>query len=186
MKTAVVLVSGGIDSAVALDWTRKRYRPIAVSYQVAGRPRGEIRACSALVRRAGVEHVSVAVPFLRPRASGYAPARNLVFHAIALAIAEERNAEAVVAGHNRSDAAAFADARPAYFRGVERLGNGVRILLPFARLTDARVILEGKRRGVPLELTWSCYRDGTRPCRRCDACRGRIESFQQLGLEDPA
>jgi len=186
VRTAVVLVSGGIDSAVALDWARERYRPIAVSYQVAGRPRGEARACAALVTRAGVEHLPVAVPFLRPRASGYAPARNLVFHAIALAIAEERKAGAVVAGHNASDAAAFADARPAYFRRVERLGKGVRILLPFARLTDAQVILEGRQRGVPLDLTWSCYRDGTRPCRRCGACRGRIESFNQLGLEDPS
>jgi 7-cyano-7-deazaguanine synthase len=186
VRSAVVLVSGGIDSAVALDWARQRYRPIAVSYQVAGRPRGEVRACLAVVARAGVEHIPVAVPFLRPRASGYAPARNLVFHAIALAIAEERKAGAVVAGHNASDAAAFSDARPAYFRRLESLGKGVRILLPFARLTDAQVIQKGRERGVPLELTWSCYRDGRRPCRRCGACRGRIESFQVLGLEDPS
>ena len=182
----MVLVSGGIDSAVALDWARERFRPLAVSYQVAGRPRGEARACAAVVRRAGVEHLPVAVPFLRPRASGYAPARNLVVHAIALAIAEDRKAGAVIAGHNASDAAAFDDARPAYFRRVEGLGNGIRILLPFARLTDAQVIARGLRRGVPLELTWSCYRDGARPCRRCSACRGRLESFQQSGLEDPS
>jgi 7-cyano-7-deazaguanine synthase len=186
LKTAVVLVSGGIDSAVALDWAKQRYRPIAVSFQLAGRPRGEIKACAAVVKWAGVEHVSVAVPFLRPRASGYAPARNLVFHAIALAIAEERGAVAVVAGHNASDAAAFHDAKPAYFRRVESLGNNVRILLPFARLTDAQVIRKGIQQGVPLERTWSCYRDGPRPCRRCSACRGRIESFEQSGLEDPS
>jgi 7-cyano-7-deazaguanine synthase len=186
VRTAIVLVSGGIDSAVALDWAAERFLPVAVSYQIAARPRGEIRACAALVKRAGVEHVPVAVPFLRPRASGYAPARNLVFHAIALAIAEERKAQAVVAGHNASDAAAFADARPDYFGRLERLGKGIRILLPFARLTDAQVILKGKERGVPLDLTWSCYRDGARPCRRCGACRGRIESFRHLGLEDPS
>jgi 7-cyano-7-deazaguanine synthase len=186
VKTAVVLVSGGIDSAAALDWAKERFRPIAVSYQVAGRPRGEVRACAAIVKRARVEHVRIPIPFLHPRASGYAPARNLVFHAIALAIAEERGSEAVVAGHNASDAAAFDDARPAYFRRVESLGKGIRILLPFARLTDAQVIRMAKQRGVPLERTWSCYRDGARPCRRCSACRGRIESFKQLGLEDPS
>jgi len=186
LKKAVVLVSGGIDSAVVLDWAKERYRPIAVSYELAGRPRGEARACAAIVKRAGVEQITVALPFLRPRSSGYAPARNLVFHAVALAIAEERKAVAVVAGHNRSDAAAFPDARPEYFRRVERLGKGIRILLPFAGLTDAQVILQGKLRGVPLERTWSCYRDGARPCRRCSACRGRIESMAQLGLEDPS
>lgn len=186
MKKAVVLVSGGIDSAVALDWARERYRPIAVSFAVDGRPRGEAKACAAIVKRAGVEHREVPVPFLRPRASGYAPARNLVYHAIALAIAEDRGAVAVVAGHNASDAKFFADARPSYFKKVEKLGKGVRIVLPFARMTDAQVIVEGMRRGVPLELTWSCYRDGSRPCRRCSACRGRIESFGQSGLEDPS
>jgi 7-cyano-7-deazaguanine synthase len=186
VKTAVVLVSGGIDSAVALDWAKERFRPIAVTYGLAGRPRGEARACAAILRWAGVEEVPVAVPFLRPRASGYAPARNLVFHAVALAIAEDRGAAAVVAGHNASDARAFDDARPDYFRRVERLGKGVRILLPFARLTDAQVIREGVRRGVPLGLTWSCYRDGPRPCGRCSACRGRIESFRHSGMEDPS
>ncbi len=186
MKKAVVLVSGGIDSAVALDWARERYLPIAVSFAVAGRPRREARACAAIVKRARVEHLEVPVPFLRPRPSGYAPARNLVFHAIGLAIAEDRGAAAVVAGHNVSDAKWFADARPSYFRKVEKLGKGIRIVLPFARMTDTEVIVEGMRRGVPLELTWSCYRDGPRPCRRCSACRGRIESFGQSGMEDPS
>jgi 7-cyano-7-deazaguanine synthase len=186
LKKAVVLVSGGLDSAVALDWARERFRPLALSFGVAGRPRGEVRACEAIAAWARVEHVRVPVPFLRPRPSGYAPARNLVFHSIALAIAEDKGAAAVVAGHNASDAAAFDDARPAYFRRLERLGKGIRILLPFARLTDAQVIRQGLRRGVPLERTWSCYRDGARPCRRCAACRGRLESFRQTGMEDPS
>jgi 7-cyano-7-deazaguanine synthase len=186
MRKAIVLVSGGIDSAVALDWARDRYAPIALSFEVSGRPRREAKACAAVAKRAGVELLRVPVPFLRPRASGYAPARNLVFHSIALAIAEDRGAEAVVAGHNQSDAKFFEDARPAYFRRLESLGKGIRIFLPFARMNDAEVIIRGVRLGVPLELTWSCYRDGARPCRRCGACRGRIESFRKSGLEDPS
>ena len=186
MKKAIVLVSGGIDSAVALAWARERFRVTALSCEVAGRPRREAKACEAVTRRARVQLLRVPLPFLRPRPSGYAPARNLVIHAIALSIAEDRGAEAVVAGHNSSDASFFEDARPAYFRRVESLGNGVRILLPFARMTDAEVTAMGVRMRVPLELTWSCYRDGARPCRRCSACRGRIESFRSSGLEDPS
>ena len=93
-----------------------------------------------------------------------------------MSIAEDRGASAVVAGHNRSDAGIFEDARPGFFRRLERLNGGVRIVLPFRRLTDAEVIRRARRLGAPLELTWSCYRDGPRPCRRCSACRGRIES----------
>jgi 7-cyano-7-deazaguanine synthase len=186
VKTAVVLVSGGIDSAAALWWARERYRVTALTFDGAGRPRGEARACAALLHRARVPVVRVAVPFLVPRASGYVPARNLVYHGIALSIAEERGSRAVVAGHNRSDAALFKDARPDFFRRLERLNGGVRIVLPFAGLTDDEVIRFAHGQGVPLELTWSCYRDGRRPCRRCSACRGRLQSFRISNIEDPS
>lgn len=181
-----MLVSGGIDSAAALDWARRRWRVTALAYEIAGRPRGERRACAALCRRAGVDLVRIPLRFLRPRASGYVPARNLVYHSIALSVAEELGAVAVVAGHNRSDAGCFEDARPEFFRRLERLNGGPKIVLPFRRLTDAGVIRLARRLGAPLELTWSCYRDGARPCRRCAACRGRIKSFRQLGIEDPS
>lgn len=186
MRKAIVLVSGGIDSAVALAWAKERYQVTALSFDVAGRPRGEARACGAIVKQARVPLMRIRTPFLRPRPSGYAPARNLVFHAIALSIAEDRGAEAVVAGHNLSDAAAFEDAQLSYFRRVESLGRGVRIVLPFARYTDADVISLGVRLGVPIRRTWSCYEDHARPCRRCSACRGRIESFRLSGMEDPS
>lgn len=184
MKTALVLLSGGIDSLAALAWASERFRVKALSFDIAGRPRGEARACAAIARRYKAPLLRAALPWLRPRASGYVPARNLVYHAIALSIAEEEGAEAVVAGHNRSDAKAFADARPEFFRRLERLNAGPKILLPFARLTDAEVVEAS--RGLPLRLTWSCYRDVPRPCRRCAACRGRLKSFAAAGIPDPA
>jgi 7-cyano-7-deazaguanine synthase len=184
LKKALVLLSGGIDSAVALDWARERWRVTAITFDGEGRPRGESHACRAVARWAGVELLRVPAPYLRARRSGYVPGRNLALHAISMAVAEERRTEIVVAGHNRSDGALFEDARPGFFRRLERLSGGVRIALPFARLTDAQVIARGLLRHVPLRLTWSCYRDGPRPCRRCGACRGRIESFRQTGSED--
>lgn len=184
MKKAVVLVSGGIDSAAALWWARERYRVTALTFDGGLRPRGEIQACAAIAKRARVALLRITAPYLKAHASGYVPARNLVIHSIAISVAETIGALAVVAGHNRSDAEVFEDAQPAFFRRLERLNGSVRILLPFAGRTDAQVIALALRRGVPLELTWSCYRDGPRPCGRCSACRGRIESFRQIDRED--
>jgi 7-cyano-7-deazaguanine synthase len=186
MKKALVLVSGGIDSAAALWWARERYLVTALSYDGADRPRGEVRACVAIAEHVGVPLLRVAAPYLQQHPSGYIPARNLVIHSIALSVAETRGASVVVAGHNRSDAKVFEDARTAFFRRLERLNGGVKIVLPFAGKSDAEVIALALRWRVPLELTWSCYRDGARPCRRCSACRGRIESFRQINSEDPA
>ncbi len=183
---AVALLSGGIDSAVALWWARERWRVTALSFDGAGRPRGEARACAAIARRAGVPLMRIPAPWLRPRRGGAVPGRNLVFHGIAVSVALDLGAGAVVAGHNRSDAGVFRDARPAFFRRLERLADGVRIVLPLAGLTDAQVITRGLRRGVPLHLTWSCYRDGAAPCGRCGACRGRLECFRRIGVEDPS
>ena len=84
-----------------------------------------------------------------------------------------RKARAVVAGHNKSDASHFPDARGAFFRRLRALSDGVRILCPFSAMTDAQVVRLGGRLGVPLDLTWSCYRDGPAPCGRCPACRDR-------------
>src|SRR5882762_6676324 len=97
LTRALVLVSGGIDSAVALWWARERYSVTALSFDGARRPRGEVRACRAIVRRARVPHLNVPLPFLEPSADGYVPGRNLVYHAAAISIAERRGAKAVVA-----------------------------------------------------------------------------------------
>jgi 7-cyano-7-deazaguanine synthase len=173
LTRALVLLSGGIDSAVALWWARDRYAVTALSFDGARRPRGEVRACRAIARRARVPYVRVDLPFLEPQADGYVPGRNLVYHSAAISIAERRGAKAVVAGHNRSDAKWFADARPGFFRRLLTLADGVKIVRPFAAMTDAQVVRLGAKLGAPLDLTWSCYRDGAAPCRRCPACRDR-------------
>lgn len=183
---AVVLASGGLDSAVALFWAARRFgaRNVSVlSFDYAGRPRMERRALARVARAAGVRRVeSVPLPLMRPlrragRAPGYIPAKNLVFYGLALARAERLGARTVVGGHSADDGRIYPDASAGFFRGLERLARSgpyrPRILMPLIGLSGAQIVGLGKRLEVPLDRTWTCRMDGPRPCGRCDACRSR-------------
>lgn len=192
---ALVLLSGGVDSAVALWWARRRFRTVrALTFTFAYRSRPEKRAARRLARAAGVALEEIRLPFLRenPRAPGrspgYLPARNLLFYSVALSRAEALGARAVVGGHNGADPARFPDAGESFFLELERLAASVgyakvRILTPLSRLDKAGVVRMGVALGTPLHLAWSCYGRGPRPCGRCPACREREEAFRKCGLE---
>jgi len=57
-------------------------------------------------------------------------------------------------------------------------------LTPLINMTKAQIIALGLRLKAPLELTWSCYKGGKRPCGMCDSCRLRSRGFSQLGIHD--
>jgi len=46
------------------------------------------------------------------------------------------------------------------------------------------IIKLGNSLGVPLELTWSCYEGGSKPCGICDSCRIRIKGFKKAKLAE--
>lgn len=194
---ALALLSGGIDSAVALWWARARFREVrALTFTFSGRAETERRAVRRLARVARVGLEEVPVSFLRERKRGsgrprgYLPARNLVFYSIALARAEAIGADTVVGGHIRDDPSRFPDSSRPFFRGLERLAAAggypaIRILTPLAELDKAGVVRRGLALEVPLELTWSCYGNGPRPCGRCPACRERAAAFRACERTDP-
>lgn len=192
----IVLLSGGIDSAVALWWAKRRFREVrALTFTFSGRAAPERRGAHRLARAARVRIEEIEVHFLREsqdrnRHAGYIPARNLVFYSIALARAETFGAAAVVGGHTRDDPSRFPDAGRPFFRRLESLAASggyakVRILTPLEHLDKAGVVRRGLALGVPLRLTWSCYGAGARPCGRCPACRERGAAFRVCGLDDP-
>ena len=69
MSTAVVLLSGGMDSATLLYWALKEnYIVHVVTYNYPSRPSQELKATRMIARSAGVECVEVALPFLKTAA----------------------------------------------------------------------------------------------------------------------
>jgi len=192
---ALCLLSGGMDSAIALWWARAQgFETLTVSFLFHGRPNQEVLAARRLSQAAGAaRHHEVQLPFLKIHdgpLQGYLPKRNLVFYSTAAALAELERAEAMIGGHLSTDSLDFADASPAYFEHMEKLINvmpnvpPVKILLPLIGMTKEGALLLGKQLECPLELSWSCFRDGAVPCGVCAACIERVESFAAVGMTD--
>jgi 7-cyano-7-deazaguanine synthase len=127
----------------------------------------------------------------------YVPARNTVFLALALAMAETRGAETIVLGVNAVDYSGYPDCRPEFVAAFERLaalatkagveGRPTRILAPLQSLSKAAIIRLGIDLGIDYGLTTSCYdpaADG-RPCGACDSCLLRAAGFAAAGAADP-
>jgi 7-cyano-7-deazaguanine synthase len=120
--------------------------------------------------------------------------RNGIFYFFAASYAEEVRGSVVAGGHNKDDMRVFRDVRPAFFSALQDAfwsgskileDEGTRIVRPLERMTKVQVVKTAAEIGVPLQLTWSCHRDGLRHCGKCPGCLGRISSFKEAGVLDP-
>lgn len=141
----------------------------------------------------------------------YVPLRNTMLLALGAAFLESAALDAievqgVPAGEletslfiaaNAIDYSGYPDCRPEYYAAVKetlRLGSklgtqyGVPMAIrtPLIDKTKGDIVRLAVETGAPLELTWSCYEPGPRPCGRCDSCLLRAKGFEEAGVRDPA
>lgn len=220
---AVVLLSGGLDSATAAAWAQDRgYRLSALSIDYGQRHRCELDSARAVAASLGItDHITMAVDLAAFGGSAlvdtsvavpkgrshdeigrgvpvtYVPARNTVFLALSLAMAETRGAEALVIGVNTIDYSGYPDCRPEFidaFATLARLatqagveGRPLEVLAPLATLSKPEIIRLGLALGLDYGLTTSCYDPDAsgRPCGACDSCLLRAAGFAAAGAVDP-
>jgi len=146
MRKAVVLLSGGLDSATVLAMARQQgYACHALSVDYGQRHRIELEAATRIARALGaVEQKTVridlgvfggsaltddniAVPTQGVQKEGipitYVPARNTIMLSLALAWAEVLQAQDLFFGANAVDYSGYPDCRPEYMRAFERMAN---------------------------------------------------------------
>jgi 7-cyano-7-deazaguanine synthase len=197
MSKALVLLSGGIDSAAALHWACQSHQEVgAISYLYDRRPLREILATRRLLQSYPSKLYEVPLPVLKEFRTpdvpeGYIPNRNMIFYAIAAYYADRTASTSLVGGHTAEDENPFPDAGLSFLKALQNLINtalltrSIQIELPLAHLTKLQVLEKAIEWKVPLEHTWSCYRDAPVPCGKCISCFERAEAFQKLGLTDP-
>lgn len=186
-RRAVVLLSGGMDSAVVLAQARARgFEVHALSILYGQRHAAELAAAGALAAALGAAGHKILALDLRsiggsaltaeiavPEAPTtgipvtYVPARNTVFLALALGHAEVLGAADLFVGVNAVDYSGYPDCRPAFIEAFEALANvatraGVegtrlRVHAPLMDLSKADIVRAGLRLGVDFATTVSCY-----------------------------
>ena len=176
---AVVLLSGGLDSATVLAIVRRDgFTLHALSFDYGQRHRPE-------------SQISNGIPVT------YVPARNTIFLSFALGLAEVIGSTHIFIGVNALDYSGYPDCRPEFVTAFQKLANvatksgvegrGVTIHAPLIHMSKAEIIAAGSALGVDYSLTSSCYDpspDG-RACGHCDSCQLRRKGFTEAGIPDP-
>ncbi|MES3008173.1 MAG: 7-cyano-7-deazaguanine synthase QueC [Pseudomonadota bacterium] len=217
-KRAVVLVSGGLDSTTCLAIAKSQgYAVYALSFDYGQRSASELQAARNLTSSMGVvkhQVIPLGIGTLGgsaltdhdldvPEEEGegvpitYVPARNTIFLAYALGLAEVINAQAIFIGVNARDYSGYPDCRPEFIHAFENMANlatraaiegaPIAIQTPLISLSKAEIIKIGVQLAVDYSKTVSCYQADVhgKACGRCDSCRFRKKGFAEAGLTDP-
>ena len=216
LKRAVVLLSGGLDSAVTLYFAKaKGFECSCLTFDYGQRHHREIEQALKVARaaHAGVKVIKISLPWKGssllnkqlkvPEFSGsraipstYVPARNFIFLSFALSYAEAIGAKAIFIGAHAQDYSGYPDCRPEFYRAFTLAAKrgtkagvenrAIKIETPLINKNKAGIIKLGLKFNVPFELTRSCYRETKAPCNKCDSCYFRSKGFREAGLIDPA
>lgn len=183
---AVVLLSGGMDSAVTLaEALAQGYSCHALSVDYGQRHRAELDAAARLAERQGAAHKIVKLDLRALGGSAltadievpttasagipitYVPARNTLMLSLAMGWAEVLGATDLFAGVNAVDYSGYPDCRPAFVAAFQALahvatrsgveGSAWRIHAPLMALSKAQIVLRGVSLGVDFAETVSCY-----------------------------
>jgi len=143
-KKAVVLVSGGLDSATTLAMAKDQgFECYALSFDYGQRHACELGAADRVAQHVGVaEHKTIRLDLTQIGGSAltdksiavpnkpttgipvtYVPARNTIFLAIALGWAEVLGAQDLFIGVNAVDYSGYPDCRPEFIRAFETMAN---------------------------------------------------------------
>ena len=146
VKKAVILISGGLDSATCLAIAQEKgYQCYGLSFDYGQRARSELDAARRVVSGGGVErHLVIPLGMAAMGGSAltdsalmipdtgvmaeeipitYVPARNTVFLSYALGWAEVLGADAIFIGVNALDYSGYPDCRPAFIEAFENMAN---------------------------------------------------------------
>jgi 7-cyano-7-deazaguanine synthase len=213
MKTVVLILSGGMDSATLLyDLKIQGYRVHALSFDYGQKHRRELACARTLASLTGTPHKVLDLRALHDVAAsaltredlaipgGYyqeesmkqtvVPNRNMALLSLAVSWAITLGAQYVAYGAHSGDHTIYPDCRPAFIESMRKAialcdWNPPELIVPYMNLSKQQILEKGHALGVPYRHTWTCYQGGEKACGTCGSCTERLEAFERAGLVDP-
>lgn len=213
-QTVAVLLSGGLDSTVALHWAARQGRvACALSFDYASNHAQQELACARWQAESlGIPHRVIDITSISRHLDSallrgadavptenydtdnmkqtVVPFRNGIFLAIAAGIAESDGCGGIVIAAHSGDHSIYPDCRETFMSAMSsaiREGTyaHLEILRPFIDSTKGEIVRIGRQLGVDFAHTYSCYRGKERHCGICATCRERREAFADAHTADP-
>lgn len=199
---AIILLSGGQDSTTCLYWAQERYERITALAFDYGQPHSVELLCAAVIcHNAQVPMITLKMPTITPidnSPSMIMPGRNAIMLSMAASVAQQHGATDIIIGACQSDAAVYADCRPAFIEAMQQalqagVNEQMRIIAPLLSMTKAQVWDLAADLGVVDEviyLTHTCYAGDHRTlhtwghgCGECASCKVRYQGWKEFAAD---
>lgn len=186
LPKAVVLLSGGLDSAttlamaiqtgfechaLAVDYGQRHNSELQAAQRVADAQDTPLKVIRMDLRAIGGSALTDDIDVPEEEGEGipvtYVPARNTIMLSLALGLAEVLEAQSIFIGVNAVDFSGYPDCRPGFIRAFQSManlatkaaveGNRMQIQTPLILMSKSEIIKQGVSLGVDYSLTVSCY-----------------------------
>ncbi|RBQ22339.1 7-cyano-7-deazaguanine synthase [Candidatus Methanobinarius endosymbioticus] len=222
IKKAISVLSGGLDSTVATSFFAEEYDIQAITFNYGQKSLDqEIDASLKLCQKLGMKHTIIDLLWLANIGNSaltsdnevpqvnfediedietnentadkvWVPGRNIVFSAIATSFAEGEDAEIIIVGWDKEEAATFPDNSKEFLNSFNNMilegtkaSEKIKIKAPLIDLNKKEIVQLGKKINAPFDITYSCYNGENIHCGRCGSCIRRKKAFLDANIQDP-
>lgn len=215
MNNAVVLLSGGQDSATCLAWALDKFKEIhTISFDYGQRHYLELKCSKTLSSLARCEHFEIKITslsYLSDSAllnnsidingkhsnnenlpASFVPGRNMLFLNLAAIRAYQLNINNLITGVCQTDYSGYPDCRNMFIKSAQKtlslcMDINFKIHTPLMWKTKADTVLMMQKLN---KLDWykhtlTCYEGKNPPCLKCPSCLLRQKGFDEAGIIDP-
>ena len=200
MKKAIILLSGGLDSLVALGYRQNDYKiELALTFDYGQKSaKQEIEASSNIAKYYNIEHKIIKLDWLKEicktalvsdneipteglgtqasAASVWVPNRNGLFLNIAASFADSFGYDYILFGANKDEGATFPDNTEEFRKHISEVFETStlkkpKVIAPLINYSKDDIVKIAMQNSMPLEYLHSCYASGDKHCGKCESCR---------------